>query len=73
MPLLRDDHPRGPEHPVAEPVPLLDHLEHIAVLAPLRGLREQRLVDMRVEDAVGDDLDEALSLERLPQRARGRG
>ena len=43
-----DDDSRGPQHAIAEPVALLDHLDHGALLL-VGGLREQRLVHVRVE------------------------
>ena len=44
-----DDHPRGTDDPVAHPVAALHDLEHGARLGAVARLREQRLVDVRVE------------------------
>ena len=63
------DHPGRPQHLVAEPVALLQHLQHGALLGPLAGLREQRLVDVRVEGALGLDLREPVPLDEAEQRA----
>src|SRR2546423_2872921 len=53
---------------VSEPVALLHDLEHRALLG-LGRLREERLVDVRVEAAVRLDLGEALAVERVLQLA----
>ena len=64
----RDHDPCRPQHAVAEPVALLQHLDHGALLR-LGRLREQRLVDVRVEGALGRDLLEALLAQRVRERA----
>src|SRR5439155_337374 len=57
------DDPCGPQDPVAEPIALLQDLDH-AALFRLGGLREKRLVHVWVELAIGLDLGKALPLER---------
>src|SRR5207248_8262388 len=59
----RDDYPGRPEDAVAQAVALLEHLQYGALLG-LGRLREQRLVDVRVERPVGVDLGETLAIER---------
>ena len=59
---------RGPQHAVAEPVALLQHLDHGSLLR-LGRLREQRLLRVRVELPVGRDLRESLLRERVGERA----
>jgi hypothetical protein len=61
---LGDDHARRPQDAVAEAVALLEHFEDGAVVL-LGRLREERLVDVRVEVAVRLDFDETLFAERL--------
>ena len=51
---------------VTQPVALLQHPDHRARLR-LGGLRDQRLVDVRVEEALGLDLDQPLLREHLGQ------
>ena len=62
----RDNDPRRPDHAVAEAVALLQHLEHGAFLR-VRRLREERLVDVRVEAAVRLDLRETLARQSIAQ------
>ena len=66
---LGHDHAGRPEHPVAEPVALLQDLQHRALLGAVGGLGQQRLVDVRVEGAVGLDLGEPVPREEAEQRA----
>src|SRR2546430_943180 len=54
---------------VAEAVALLHDFQHRARLHTVARLREQRLVDVRVERSVGLDLGEAFPLERGLKRA----
>ena len=56
-------HPRGAQDDVAHAVAALDDLDHVPGLDALRGLREERLVDVRVERPVGRDLLHALGGE----------
>src|SRR6266851_5939099 len=64
-PVLRtcDDDARGAHDAVAEPVALLDDVDDRALLG-VRRLREQRLVDVRIERARRLDLAQAVSLEQ---------
>src|SRR5581483_5436731 len=57
------------EHAIAEPVALLQHLQHGAGLGVLCRLRQQRLVDVRVEGAVRLDLLEPVLARHLDERA----
>src|SRR4029453_14801997 len=65
----RDHHPRRTDHPVTEPVALLQHLDDASLLG-LRRLGEKRFVDMRIELSVSRDLLEALLPEQVGERAR---
>ena len=53
---------------VAQPVALLDDVDHRPLFL-LRRLREQRLVHVRIEAALGLDLGETLALQQLVQVA----
>src|SRR5262245_30382871 len=64
-----DDHPRGPQDAVAEAVALLQHLHDRPGLEPVDGLREQSLVDVRIEGAVRLDLGHAGAREHVGERA----
>src|SRR5215213_6966428 len=64
-----DDHPCRTEHPVAEPVSLLQHVDDLPGLLLVVRLREQRLVHVRVERALGLDLGEPFLLQRPDERA----
>ena len=68
--LLRagDHHPCRAQHAVAELVAPLQDLDHGPLLG-LGRLREQRLVDVWVELALGLDLGQALARQRLGQGA----
>ena len=72
LPSFGHDHPGRPEHLVAEPVALLQHLEHRALLGALGRLREQRLVDVRVEGALGVDLRQPVPLAAARRASGGR-
>ena len=61
-----------PENTVSEAISLLEHLDDGAFLR-FRGLRKQRLVDVRVELPVGLDLAEALPLERRAKLTGNKG
>jgi hypothetical protein len=63
----RHDHAGGPQDEVAQPVALLRDLDDAAFLR-VRWLREQGLVDVRVEAAVRLDLLEPLPLQQVGQR-----
>src|SRR5512143_41651 len=64
-PWRRDLHPRGPEKPVVEKVPLLENLEHRARRSGFRLLAHDGLVNVRVErEAQGRNLRDAVLLER---------
>src|SRR5215207_2199650 len=66
---LRDHDASRPEYPVTESVSLLEHLDD-GTLFRLGRLRQQRLVDVRVELPVSLDLVETFSLERRAKLAR---
>ena len=63
-----DDDPGGPNDAVAELVALLDDVDHRALLG-LGRLRQQRLVDVRVELPVRLDRLHPVPLEQAGQRA----
>src|SRR5581483_4349034 len=65
---FRDHDPRRAQHEVAQPVALLQDLDDGARLRAVDGLREQRLVDVRVERAVGLDLPQAGAGEHVRER-----
>ena len=64
------DHPGGADHLVAEPVALLQHLQHRALLGTLARLGEQRLVDVRVEGAFRRDLGQSRGAPRAQSSER---
>src|SRR5581483_358433 len=65
---LAHDHPRRAQHALAEAVALLQNLD-LGALVRVGGLREQRLLRVRVERPVRRDLDEALLRERVGEGA----
>src|SRR3954451_19722295 len=64
----RDDDAGRAQDALAERVALLQHVDDVAFLL-VRGLREQRLVDVRVELSFRLDLLQPLALEQLLERA----
>ena len=60
----------GLHDPVAEPVAALDDLEHRAGLGAVARLREQGLVDVRIEGSVGVDLGSPPSRARCAATSR---
>ncbi len=59
---------RRPNHAVADSIPTLHDLEHGTRLGAVTRLDEQRLVDVRIERAIGRDLGEPFLAQRSTQR-----